>query len=653
MRWPILIRAYAILFLAGVALLLLPADLIWQTNAVTVRYIAATAGTFTGGTACNGQTAITPTTWNGTTLSAGDIAYICGTITGTTNTTILTPHNGGSSGNPIVLNFDTGAILQEAYCSGSSGCINLNGLSFVTINGQNTGTIQNTANGDGLANQQISIGIYGNNCTNCTVENLTIANIYIAIKNFGSPLGGAMTQMNAIYMSGSNWLVTGNTIHDCGWCLYNIYANGDTNTQITSNEIYHWDHAIMYATSAANACTAPCLFLTGNKIHDNINFETAGCVYHLDGLHTFGTTGSTMNGMYISNNYWYGSLSGACSSGFIFMEQGSSTPSHARNTYVWDNVFDATNADGVNPNGWVGLYSGEAGVTQGYNNTLLCPSSTDGGTVGWGIQQQGANTTFENNLENKCPQGNAIIKGSGTLTVDYNAYGNPCNGTSNCWVWAGTTFEGSFSAWKTACSCDAHSQTTASDSALLINSDGSLQSGSPAIGVALNQNSVATGNLASLLSDTTKGGSRTPSTWPISAAWDEGSYCSATTCTVVAPAGASAPWFASSLPPSKDERRMVPLWSAALFPGKHLVDDRLEARAVRIKPLGIQNDGMPSSHSFRMRPKILFVGQVLADDDIASRFQNPQQRVHAGMRIADVIEHVNHHGNVEVGVAEW
>ena len=35
----------------------------------TTRYVAQTAGTFSGGTACNGQTAITPATWNSTTES--------------------------------------------------------------------------------------------------------------------------------------------------------------------------------------------------------------------------------------------------------------------------------------------------------------------------------------------------------------------------------------------------------------------------------------------------------------------------------------------------------------------------------------------------------------------------------------------------------
>lgn len=499
----------------------------------TTRYIATSSGTFTGGTACNGQTAITAASFNAITNSPGDINYICGTLTGTAGATILTVTGSGTSSSPVTINFDTGSILQAPYCGPSNGCLDIHGLSWIVVNGLNAGTIQNTANGDGLANQHISIGLFASPCTNCTIENLTVANMYIAIQNFATPLGGSATQINAIYMTGQNNTITGNTIHDCGWCLYIPYGSGDTNLQVTNNEIYHWDHAMMFAAPGAISCSAPCLFLEGNRIHDNVNWETAGCVYHLDGLHTFGVSGSTMNGIYIANNYFYGSLSGACSSGFLFMEQGSPSMSNASNTYIWNNVFDASNADGVNPNGWVGVFSGVGGVTQVMSNTLLCPSSTDGGTVGWSVQQQGANITFEDNLENKCPQGNNLSKGSGTLTMDYNAYGNPCNGTSNCWVNpSGVTFQGSFSAWKTACSCDSHSFTTATDAAMKVNSDGSLQSGSPAIEQGVNLTSLGTGNLTSLLSDTTKGttrsaGGRPSGTCTVQGAascWDEGAY---------------------------------------------------------------------------------------------------------------------------------
>lgn len=495
----------------------------------TTRYVASTAGSFSGGTACNGQTAITPTTWNGLTLSAGDITYICGTITGSAGATILTGHGSGSSGSPITLNFDTSAVIQAPYCNGTNGCIDVHGLSWWVVNGQSTGTVQNTANGDGLTYGQASIGIFAYPCNNCTFENLTIANMYVAIQNFSTPLGGTMTQINALYYSGQNGVITGMTIHDCGWCVYVPYGSGDTNLQVYNNDIYHWDHAMMFAAPSALSCTAPCLLFHDNRVHDNVNFETSGCVYHLDGIHFFGVSGSTMNGIYLYNNHWYGSLSGPCSSGFYFMEQGSPSQSNASNVYLWNDVLDASGADTVsganNENGWVGIFGTIGGVLQVLNNTLICANSTDGSQVGYSLSENSnaANITFENNLSQYCPQGMNLRKGTGTLTMDYNQYGNACVITNNCFVWAGTTFEGTFSAWKTACSCDTHSGAP-SAATLNLGTNGVPNTGSPALLAGPNLSTTATGSLATLQNSTTLGATiGSPEARPTGAtAWDEG-----------------------------------------------------------------------------------------------------------------------------------
>jgi hypothetical protein len=497
-------------------------------RAATTRYVAQTAGVFSGGTNCNGKTAITPATFNGLTLSAGDLTWVCGTITGSANANILTIAQNGTSGSPIAIQFDTGAIIEAPYCSGTNGCINISGRSWITVNGEATGTIENTANGDSLANQQISILISASPCSNCIIENLALSNSYVAVQNFATPLGGNVTQINAITTSGQNVSISGNTFLNCAWCILDFYGNGDTNHQIFNNSFTNWDHATAFAASGTSACSSPCLLLHDNQYGSNLNWETAGCVYHLDGLHTYGIAGSSMAGVYIYNNYFTGTLSGACSSGFIFMEQGSPNMSNASNVGLWNNVFDASGADGVNPNGWVGMFSGLSGTTIIANNTLICPSSTDSGTVGWGIQQQGATLTFENNVENKCPQGNNInLTGGSTMTADYNAYGNPCVGVgNNCFAWAGSfASPATFTKWKTNCSCDSHSQATSTDTALLLNSNGSPQTGSPLIGAGTNLSTTATGNLATLQNDTTLGNTRTSAPRPTGAtAWAEGAF---------------------------------------------------------------------------------------------------------------------------------
>lgn len=459
-------------------------------------------------------------------IGPGTTVTICGTFTGGAGATEFTFQGSGTSGNPITMLFDTGTTLSAPYWSSSNGAINMSGRSYVTLNGQSSGIIQNTANGDGMANRQISMGISAQACNNCTVKNLTIANIYVAIKNYSNPLGGPATQMNAIYMTGSNWTLTGNTIHDCGWCIYIPYGSGDTNYQLSSNNIYNWDHGIMFAAPGAISCTAPCLLLHDNQIHDNINWETSGCVYHLDGLHTFGTAGSSMDGVYIYNNYFYGALAGGCSSGFIFIEGGgSSTPSNAKNVYFWNNVGDATGADSANANGWFGLFSASNSMLVA-NNTVLYNNANDmtqcyaiGGTSGGNVVN---NLTFENNVVNGCNMAIYVPELTGTTTIDYNFYGDACSNSNNCLVWKGT-FEGKFSAWQPACNCDSHSLTSTYSGALL-NPDGSPQAGSPVIGAGIDLTSIATGNLASLQNDTSKGNTRTPLPRPQNGPWDIGAY---------------------------------------------------------------------------------------------------------------------------------
>jgi hypothetical protein len=499
-------------------------------SSATNVYITPT-GTTQGACTTNPQTPAwfnSPSNWGSGTsqIGAGTTVTICGTFTGTAGSTELTFQGSGSSGSPITLLFDKGTTLSAPYWSGTGGAINFSGRSWITVNGQNSGTIANTANGDGLAHQQSSIGIYAYPCNNCTVENLTISNIYIAIKNYSSPIGGPMTAMNAIYLSGQNFTITGNTIHDCGWCIYDPYQNGDTNTLITGNNIYNWDHAIMFATGGAYACTAPCLTLAGNQIHDNINFETAGCVYHLDGLHTFGVPGSSMDGVYIYNNYFYGALAGGCSSGFIFIEGGgSSTPSNVKNLYFWNNVGDATGADSANANGWFGLFSASTSMLV-VNNTLLYKNANDmtecfavGGSTSGNVVN---NLTFENNVVNGCNIAIYVPELTGTVTIDHNYYGDACSYSNNCFVWKGT-FEGTFTSWKSACNCDSHG-IVSTFSAALLNSDGSPQSGSPVIGAGINLTSMATNTFAGLQEDTSKGNTRTPLTRPTSGNWDIGAY---------------------------------------------------------------------------------------------------------------------------------
>lgn len=100
----------------------------------TTRYVSQSGGLFSGGSQCNGHTAISVATFNGTGQSAGDTNYLCGNLT-----SVLTPSGNGSSGNVVSIIFDTGANITVSSC-GTNGYIDLNGLSYYLVDGSPTAT---------------------------------------------------------------------------------------------------------------------------------------------------------------------------------------------------------------------------------------------------------------------------------------------------------------------------------------------------------------------------------------------------------------------------------------------------------------------------------------------------------------------------------
>jgi hypothetical protein len=477
-------------------------------------------------------------------IGPGTTVTLCGTFTGTANSTEFSFQGSGTSGNPITLLFDTGTQLSAPYwaaSSGGNGCggaICMYNRSYITVNGGSNGIIQNTANGDGLANQQDSEGIEATACNNCTIENLTIQNIYVHPANGTGSID--QTQMRCISISGSNWQINNNTMHDVGWCLFQAYNNHDTNVNIYDNNIYNFDHGWMLATSSGNSFSNA--FFHDNQVHDSANWDASGCPFHHDGIHTFGTNGSSMTGVYVYNNYFYGNW-GVCPTGFIFVEGGaSSTPSHMQSSAWFNNVAIVNTASPiVNTNGWIDIASGESGTQQVFANTVIGPNNSDN-TLCLGMQNL-SGLSFEDNTISNCgdPVG---ISSSSLVAVDYNFYGTTCGSGGNCFIWNGS-FTGSFSAWKAACACDSHAVHNTNP---LLNSDGSPQSGSPVIQQGADLSSLANGNFASLANDTSKGNTRTPlarptgscSTQGSASCWDIGAYQYAASNLPAPPTGLAA-----------------------------------------------------------------------------------------------------------------
>lgn len=478
-----------------------------------VTYVSQNAQTpFIGGANCNGKNTVSVATFNATSLVNGEIVWLCGTISSQ-----IVPFNGGAGGNPIQLDFDTGASIQMPALP-TSGGINLGGFSHFVIDGgggscgwinqQNSlcsgGQIESTANGTGQANQIASIGINANNSSDVEIKGLVIGPIYTHTSpsdTSQSPPGPECVSLQ----SASSILIHNDTMHDAAWCLTGTVAT----LTVNNNEFYNTDHGLGFggANSAFN--------IKQNHFHDWINWDQ-GSTFHHDGIHLWASNGVTFNGATVAGNLFDGDQ-GTQVTAAIYNEQQSTTG-------TIENITDADNVVIVHSGrlsccGWISFYTTASGGTAttgaAINNTIVGYYSAGTGacldSVGWLLM------TFENNAINGCQSQVTIDANSTISAVDYNDYDNlssdqGCGAGCNTFSWHGSIFA-SFATWKTDCSCDSHGR---NDTVAQMNFTGlgRPQSGSTVLGAGVN----LTGLGAPITSDFLT------LTWPSAGAWNMGAY---------------------------------------------------------------------------------------------------------------------------------
>ena len=97
--------------------------------------------------------------------------------------------------------------------------------------------------------------------------------------------------MTALDISGSNWSVHDNTIHDAGWAITSTFVCSTGNVRLYGNNIYNFDHAWTPRTHTPCTHWGP-FFFYANHVHDPANWDTASNAYHHDGIHCFVETGA-------------------------------------------------------------------------------------------------------------------------------------------------------------------------------------------------------------------------------------------------------------------------------------------------------------------------------------------------------------------------
>ena len=288
-------------------------------------YIAQTAAGSANGTSCANAYVYT---WPWTGVNDGDTVHLCGTIT----STLTIPESGTSAG--ITVKFETGAnFTAAAWSTGSGAAIYANGKSYIIIDGGTNGIIQNTANGDSFANQQVSHGIDITGGAYWTIKNLTIQNIYVHVYNNASTtLGCGISTVDT-----SNISIYNNTMNNA----YFAVALSNSSSAVSTFNIY---------SNIISACSTAIVVAPGGpsnsidtvNIHDNtitmgLNWYDTPDNNHIDGMHIWGypnTPTNQVTNLKIYNNNVGGDPSSHSTAG-IYVEYGVIAP-QIYNNVLWD-----------------------------------------------------------------------------------------------------------------------------------------------------------------------------------------------------------------------------------------------------------------------------------------------------------------------------
>jgi len=428
-------------------------------GATDIYFSQSSAG---GNTGANCSNARAVSTASGTDWTAGNVLHLCGTITATAGSAGFVAQGSGTSGSPIIVKFETGAVLQAPYFGGGYACyslatcnagIEIYGYNYVIVDGGTNGVIQNMANGTNLANQQTSAGValYGNNLK---VRNLTVQNIYINDPTTNDTAGAYTvdivipqgmqntnisicnnTLKNARTGVASNGVGASVPVYPSPSCSSNIFPAGQN---YWGNTLY--DHTWFFQTSPA---TASIINIFNNDISGVVNWEEPNNSFHTDGIITWGYPQSTL---YAYNNYFHDSDFGTapiyCTAG----NTGSGSTCYIfNNLFVQQPIYANLQSHGV----WLNLSLGgtyNMGPFYLYNNTFInysIPLELYGdGVLGLTVENNlmSEGTTSVNYFYDK-DTGSSVSLTTILTASDYNsfyggrAYGSFNSRGQNTWCW--------------------------------------------------------------------------------------------------------------------------------------------------------------------------------------------------------------------------
>lgn len=366
-------------------------------------YYASVSAGAANGTSCANAYAYNDGT-NGWNVSAkvqpGNTLHACGTITFGTQIVAWNPPNSGTSGNPIIFKFETGAILQSpafpgnpqtASCNSTCGAIEVIDKNFIIVDAGTNGIIRNTLNG------ATTMTCLGGTCTQGTngsngvyvrgnaiiVRNLNINNMYISCgasgacsdphagesNNSGINIGGASTNVylcdNVITQAyGDIWTnsadVTATPTVSLS-CASNAPPSGGLNIfQNTLTDSCH--HITVNGSGQLN------VWMNDVSIWTDWIWPGSGSGCHTDGFISY-STGATIMVPHVYDNFFHGDLGTGSPTAYIFCTYNGANGGSS--CLVFNNILSAAGTTATGSSALMWAHSGSLGPEFYYNNTTL------------------------------------------------------------------------------------------------------------------------------------------------------------------------------------------------------------------------------------------------------------------------------------------
>lgn len=426
-------------------------------------------------------------------IGPGDTVSLSGTITNA-----LVFQGSGSSGNFITLQFESGAKMSAPYWTIDGAIQGPLGKSWIIIDGGNTGrvgtrytvdhstfqtNIECTANGEALTYQQPTRGIvFAGGCSNVIVRNFRTQNLYVKVP-YSSDVnehGGAMS------LAGSGNLMISNCVIRMGIDGAIVKAE-ETNVLglvVADCDIRQVSNGIKPGCASGSDSFTEAQIVRNRLDEFGMWSDAANGAshHHNDGIQfVLGSPGANSLRSVVAYN-WLGPDFGTNghTTSAIFLEDDS------EECYVYNNLVTLA------ANHWTSNPLIQAGQNTSYtagdgpglvaNNTII-----GGNTGGSGIMAR--HHSVSNNIVYRV--GNFFTRHSDINSghFDYNiVWGITSDSNGQCYDSNVGTY-GSFSSWKAAA---AGMDPNSINQDPLVNSDGTLQTGSPAIGFAIPMTAIFT-----------------------------------------------------------------------------------------------------------------------------------------------------------------